>query len=150
MLKQALRYLGVGFFLSACLLLALVHTNLLTNQPVQIAQISTSTVQNKQTTSSSYQSSQTTTPQATSSETTTQQSSSSAGQEKKITVSEHEDSHSIVDKLVAQGIISQAEPLLNYLMEKQLDTKLQNGTFTIPVGATIEQLADILTTYPGN
>ena len=51
----------------------------------------------------------------------------------------------IADLLRQAGLIDDKQAFLNMLSEKKADTKLKAGTFTIPAGATIEEIITILT-----
>ncbi|MBF0780404.1 MULTISPECIES: hypothetical protein [unclassified Granulicatella] len=152
MLKQAFRFLGIGFFLSGCLLLGLSYSGYLTttqhSSPLKTETTTTTTTTSKQDTQVS--STQSTTSASVQVETTQSSTSQSTGESISLVITEGDDSYTIAEKLHEQGIISSTNEFINYLVEHKLDTTVQNGTFTIPKHSTFEQLGKILTTYPGN
>jgi cytoskeletal protein RodZ len=51
----------------------------------------------------------------------------------------------VAEDLKAQGFISSAQEFIDMLKTKQVETKVKAGNFTIPAGATVEQIVEILT-----
>jgi cell division protein YceG involved in septum cleavage len=51
----------------------------------------------------------------------------------------------VAKKLADAGVVSSAQSYDDYLCSNGYDKKLRTGTFTIPAGATEEQIAKIVT-----
>ena len=51
----------------------------------------------------------------------------------------------IADNLMDEGLIKNSNDFVNYLVNAHLDTKIVAGTFKIPEGSSISEIADILT-----
>lgn len=160
-MKTAFRFLGIGFLLSALLLLGLKYTNILNenrsfsipfltkNQQTDSTPIkNTDTkVSDTITTTSSIQQTETSTQtQQRPQETTTTTNSD----EIKISVGTNDYSHVVVEKLANAGVITDSNAFYDYIVSNKLDTIIQNGTFTVKKGMSFEELGKILTTYPGN
>ncbi|MCM1261597.1 MAG: hypothetical protein NC313_02665 [Butyrivibrio sp.] len=64
---------------------------------------------------------------------------------KVLIISSGEGSYTVSKKLVQIGAIESAEEFDTYLCENGYDKKIRTGTYTIPVGATNEQMAKIVT-----
>ena len=62
------------------------------------------------------------------------------------TISEGDVSRTVIERLVAMGLVSDYDSFNNYLNEKGLDHNLQNGTFKIKRGISQEDLANLLVT----
>lgn len=69
----------------------------------------------------------------------------SSGQSRNITVAPGSAAKSIADALKAQGLISDSSAFVQALISSGNDTKLKAGDFTIPEGASTEQIIAILT-----
>jgi cytoskeletal protein RodZ len=54
-------------------------------------------------------------------------------------------SSKIAEDLKAQGFISTTKEFIDMLTKKNVETKVKAGEFTIPAGATVEQIVNILT-----
>lgn len=172
MLKQALRFLGIGFFLSGAFIYALAYmgylefntvthhtpvastTSVAATSSTQSAQ--TTNQQNAEETTLTQEQSvsvqqETTAEQATNaSEQTTAASVANAGESVKLTVAAGDYSFTVAQKLVDAGVITDANAFNSYLAEQNLATIIQNGTFAVKKGQSFEELGKILTTYPGN
>jgi outer membrane biosynthesis protein TonB len=68
---------------------------------------------------------------------------------KTITVGTGDGSYTVAKKLADAGVVSSAQGFDEYLCSNGYDKKLRTGTFTIPAGATEEQIAKIVTA-PGD
>lgn len=64
---------------------------------------------------------------------------------KTITVSPGDGSHTVARKLAEAGIVSSADTYDEFLCRNGYDKKLRTGTFSIPAGASEEQIARIVT-----
>lgn len=64
---------------------------------------------------------------------------------KTITVSPGDGSHTVAQKLAEAGIVSSADNYDDFLCRNGYDKKLRTGTFSIPMGASDEQIARIVT-----
>jgi cytoskeletal protein RodZ len=51
----------------------------------------------------------------------------------------------VAEDLKAEGFISTTQEFIDMLKTKQVETKVKAGNFTIPAGATVEQIVEILT-----
>lgn len=65
--------------------------------------------------------------------------------EKVITIKSGEGSYTVAKKLADVGVIASAENFDNFLCEHGYDKRLHTGTFSIPVNASDEQIARIVT-----
>lgn len=159
-MKTAFRFLGIGFLLSALLLLGLKYSNVLTDNNYSFSipfltknpTVETTTVQNSEikvsdtiTTTVSTQQTETTKQ-----ETMTQETTTESTDVVKITIEANDHSDTIVKKLVSENVITDGSGFYNYIVSNKLDRILQNGTFTVKKGMSFEELGKILTTYPGN
>jgi cytoskeletal protein RodZ len=79
--------------------------------------------------------------EAPSTETTTPASTQSTA----FVVTAGSSSGKVAEDLKAQGFISTTQEFIDMLKAKQVETKVKAGNFTIPVGATVEQIVEILT-----
>ncbi|MBS4751058.1 hypothetical protein KG091_08190 [Carnobacteriaceae bacterium zg-ZUI78] len=157
-MKQAFRFLGIGFLLSGLLLFGLQYAGMLTastkptpvgtSQMTTTATMSTSSQMTSTTSSSTTQQSQVSTTTTTSSSTST--SAATSGSDVEFIVKEDDTSHDIAENLKKAGLIDNADDFIKYLYEKNLSTIIQTGKFKISKGLSFEKLSDILTTYPGN
>lgn len=66
------------------------------------------------------------------------------------TTSENVVSQEIADILLEHKIIDDRTAFLNYLQDNDYMRYIQIGTFTVNSDMTFEELAKVLTTYPGN
>ncbi len=64
---------------------------------------------------------------------------------KVVVISSGEGSYTVSKRLAEIGAVESAEDFDNYLCEHGYDKKIRAGTYTIPVGATDEQMAKIVT-----
>lgn len=147
-MKTAFRFLGIGFLISALMLIGLKFSNsesfsipFLNNQETTTS--STTTVQS--TTQTETQVTTSSLPVETTVATTT-----TSTEEINVTVEQNDYSDTVVKKLADAGIITDANGFLNYLVSNKLDVIIQNGTFKLKKGLSFEELGKILTTYPGN
>ena len=62
------------------------------------------------------------------------------------TISDGDVSRTVIERLVAMGLVSDYDSFNRYLNEKGLDHNLQNGTFKIKKGISQEELANLLVT----
>lgn len=62
------------------------------------------------------------------------------------TIGEGDVSRTVIERLVAMGLVSDYDSFNRYLNEKGLDHNLQNGTFKIKKGISQEDLANLLVT----
>ncbi len=62
------------------------------------------------------------------------------------TISDGDVSRTVIERLVAQGIITDGDGFNRYLQDKGYDNNLQNGTFHIKKGISQEDLANLLVT----
>lgn len=67
------------------------------------------------------------------------------GGTKSVTIVSGDSSYTVAKKLETAGAVSSASAYDTYLCERGYDKKLRPGTFQIPVGATEEQIAKIVT-----
>lgn len=164
-MKTAFRFLGIGFLLSALLLLGLKYSNILNDESYSFsipfltknASVETSAVQTSEikvsdtiTTTSSVQQTETTNAETTTQVETRQEITTTNSEEIKITINSNDYSDVVIKKLVDSGVITDGSGFYNYIVSNKLDTILQNGTFTLKKGMSFEELGKILTTYPGN
>lgn len=64
---------------------------------------------------------------------------------KVLIISSGEGSYTVSKRLAELGVVESAADFDNYLCEHGYDKKIRAGTYTIPVGATDEQMAKIVT-----
>ena len=72
-------------------------------------------------------------------------SASTSSGERNITIAAGSSASSIASSLKTQGLISDSQAFLNKIVEMKKETKLKAGSFTIPAGASMEQIINILT-----
>lgn len=161
MLKQAFRFLGIGFFLSGAIIYALVHIGYLKGSasrtaqtPTPVTVITTSTVnQSAQPSNANNTPAQTTEAATTEANQSTQEQAATpaaSGEVVKLSVVSGDYSFTVAQKLAEAGVITDANAFNAYLAEQNLATIIQNGTFSVQKGQSFEELGKILTTYPGN
>lgn len=167
MLKYAFRFIGIGFFLAGVMLLGLYHSGHIPQSFSRSAQNEQTTVLGIKTEQSQVETSETTQMVASSeTETAVSSSQSTVSQESSVQsssqdssadkrtlqfrVNDGDTSYNIAQQLQQAGVISDIDGFINYLTTNNLDRLIQNGQFTIPNNASIEELGKILTTYPGN
>lgn len=68
-----------------------------------------------------------------------------ARQTASIVVAEGDLPPAVAKKLLAAGLIASERAFLDRLVERQLDTRLRPGTFSIPAGASLDAVIDALT-----
>ena len=79
-------------------------------------------------------------------ETGTQETSETTSEFPKVLIiSSGEGSYTVSKKLAELGVVESATDFDSYLCEHGYDKKIRAGTYTIPVGATDEQMAKIVT-----
>jgi len=61
-----------------------------------------------------------------------------------ITVNAGDAASTIADKLLAAGAISDKQAFLTEVIAQKADSKLKQGTFTIPAGSTVNEIIKIL------
>lgn len=71
--------------------------------------------------------------------------SSASGESRKFTVNSSESAESIAASLESAGLIPDQKTFLDAVYAAHVDTKLKAGTFSIPEGASSEQIIEILT-----
>ena len=71
--------------------------------------------------------------------------SSASGESRKFTVNSSESAESIAASLESAGLIPDQKTFLDAVYAAHVDTKLKAGTFSIPEGASAEQIIEILT-----
>lgn len=74
-----------------------------------------------------------------------QDKKSTSAKEAKIIISSGEGNDQVAEKLLASGAISDKSVFLSKLEEMNLATKVNEGTFTIPAGSTLEEICRIIT-----
>ncbi len=65
--------------------------------------------------------------------------------QKEITVKAGDSSNTVADKLFQEGLVDDASAFNKYLVDNKVDSSIQPGTFTIPQGATYEEIGGLLT-----
>jgi len=66
------------------------------------------------------------------------------------TTDENVVSQNVADELINNGIIDDRQAFLDYLDENDYSSYVQIGTFTVSSDMSFKELAEIITTYPGN
>lgn len=65
--------------------------------------------------------------------------------QKEIAVKAGDSSNTVADKLFQEGLVDDASAFNKYLVDNKVDSSIQPGTFTIPQGATYEEIGGLLT-----
>src|SRR5690625_2956319 len=66
------------------------------------------------------------------------------------TTSDNVVSQDVADELIDNGIIDDRQAFLDYLNDNDYSSYVQIGTFTVSSDMSFKELAEIITTYPGN
>jgi cytoskeletal protein RodZ len=70
---------------------------------------------------------------------------STTGQDTVFIISAGSTSGKIAEELKAQGLISNTQKFIDMLTKKNVETKVKAGEFTIPAGASVEHIIEIIT-----
>lgn len=151
-MKHALRYIGVGLFLAGVILFSLNHFNFLAEAPqtTQVTSSAPTTTTPKNNTPVAVTNQTTQVTSTTTAQTVAQTQPSGTNGTIAIVVDDHSTSYSVAQDLFDAGIITDMEAFNQYMEANDLSRYVQSGTFTLRKGMTLQELGDVLTTYPGN